>query len=151
MGQRTDDLTHANNVTHADAEAPAALEHEVEEIRENMTEIVGELDRRRHEVFDLGSQLRKNAAPLAAAGLGVVFIAAGATTLSVRRRRRRNRPFAKARRFGEALSRMIEHPELVARPRPSIGRKALEAVVSVVAGSLAKTLTERLSSRIGAR
>jgi hypothetical protein len=149
MGQRTDDLTHPDEA--ARAEAPAELEHEVEEIRENMTEIVGELDRRRHEVFDLGSQLRKNAVPLAVAGLGLVFIAAGATTLSVRRKRQRNRPLAKARRFGEALSRMIEHPELVAQPRPTIGRKALGAVVGAVAGSLAKTLTERLTSRAEAR
>ena len=150
MGQRTNDLTRANKATRADAEAPAELEHEVEEIRENMTEIVGELDRRRHEVFDLGSQLRKNAAPLAVAGLGIVLISAGATTLSVRRRRRRNRPLAKARRFGEALSRMIAHPELVAQPRPSIGKRAFGAVVTAVAGTLAKTFTERLTSRAGA-
>ena len=149
MGQRADDLNHVDDAPRP--EAPAELEHEVEEIREGMTDIVGELDRRRHEVVDWGWQLRKNAAPLVVAGLGLAAIAAGVTTLSVRRKRRRNRPLAKARRFGEALSRMVAHPELVAQPRPSIARKALGAVVSEVAGSVAKTLTERMTSRAGAR
>lgn len=143
MGQRADDVT--------GAEAPEELEHEVGEIRENMTEIVGELDRRRHEALDLRLQLRRNAVPLVIAGVGLAVLAAGAGSLSARRRRRRNRPLAKARSFGEALSRMFAHPELVAQPRPSIARKALGAAVSAVAGSLAKTLTDRLTSQAATR
>jgi len=66
------------------------------------------------------------------------------------RRKQRNRPLAKARRFREALTRMIENPELVARPEPSIGRKALVAAVAGVSGTLAKFVARGLVARLEA-
>jgi hypothetical protein len=61
-------------------------------------------------------------------------------------KRRRNRPLAKARRLREALSRMVAHPELVAQPRPSIGRKVLAAAASATVGALAKALINELTT-----
>jgi hypothetical protein len=135
MGQGTDDLN--------EHERPEVLEREIEDIRDDMGLIAGELDRRRHAVFDWRSQLKNHAGALSLLALGLVLVAAGTTALSVRRKRRRNRPLAKARRLREALSRIIEHPELVAQPRPSIGNKAIAAAVSAAAGSFAKAAAER--------
>jgi hypothetical protein len=140
MGQGTDDLM--------DTDSPEELEREVEDIREDMTDIVSELDRRGHEAFDWRMQLRKHAAPLIFTGLGLLVVAAGKSAFSARRRRRNNRPLAKARRMREALARMIAHPELVAQPRPSIANRALAAAVGAAAGSVAKALTDRAARRI---
>jgi hypothetical protein len=144
MGERTDDVR--------DIDSPENLEQEVEDIRDNMTDIVGELDRRRHEVLDWRLQLRRRAGPLAMAAVGLVILVGSAAGLSIWRRRRRNRPVAKARRLRDALSRMIAHPELVAQPHPSIAKKALAAAASAAAARLAKTITERLAaSRVETR
>jgi hypothetical protein len=58
------------------------------------------------------------------------------------KRRRRRAPIEKARRLYDAISRMIAHPELVARPRPSIGRKAAATAVSAMVGVLVKALLQ---------
>ena len=140
MGQGKDDMN--------EVESPEELEREVEEIRDDMTDIVSELDRRGHEAFDWRMQLRKHAAPMMFTGLGFLAVAAGAIALSVRRKRRNNRPLARARRLREALARMIAHPELVAQPRPSIANRALAAAVSAAAGSVAKAVTDRATRKI---
>jgi hypothetical protein len=136
MGERTHDLR--------DVERPEILEQEVEEIRENMTGIVRELDRRRHQFLDLRGQLRKHAVPLALGALTLALLVGSAAGFSAWRRRERNRPLARARNLRRALSRMIAHPELVAQPRPSIARKALASAASAVAGSLAGSMTDRI-------
>ncbi|HMI84045.1 MAG TPA: hypothetical protein VK550_08115 [Polyangiaceae bacterium] len=129
----------------SDGEAqPERLEREVEEIRDNISGIVGELDRRGHELFDWRSQLRKHALLIAAIGASCLVGFGVTVAMGVANRRRRNRPLAKARRLREALSRMIAHPELVAQPRPSVSRKAISAAVSATAGLLAKTLAQQV-------
>jgi len=127
-------------------EKPQELEREVDDIRENITGIVGELDRRRHDLLDWRLQLRRHGAVLAAVTAG--WVLAIGVTMAVRasQRRRRNRPLAKARRLREALSRMVAHPELVAQPRPSIGRKVLAAAASATVGALAKALINELAT-----
>ena len=123
---------------------PEVLEREVEEIRDNISGIVGELDRRRQELVDWRLQLRKHGPLLAAVGASCIVGFGLTVAIGVARRKRRKQPLAKARRLREAIGRMIEHPELVARPQPPIGRKALSAVVSVLAGALAKALVRRI-------
>jgi len=107
---------------------------------------VGELDRRRHDLLDWRSQLRKHGAVLAAVTAG--WVLAIGVTMAVRasQKRRRNRPLAKARRLRDALSRMVAHPELVAQPRPSIGRKVVGAAASATVGALAKALINELTT-----
>jgi len=123
---------------------PEVLEREVEEIRDNISGIVGELDRRRQELVDWRLQLRKHGVLIAAVGASCVVGFGLTVAVGSARRRRRKQPFAKARRLRDAVERMIEHPELVARPHPSIGRKALSAIVTVVASALAKTVIRRI-------
>jgi hypothetical protein len=73
--------------------------------------------------------------------------AIGATVgLSIWRGRRRARLTSKARRLRQALSRAIEHPEWVARPSPSVGKKALAAAASAFAGAAAKATARRLAN-----
>jgi hypothetical protein len=125
-------------------ETPEDLQEEVREIRENMTGIVGELDRRGHAVLDWRLQLKSHAVPLVIAAAGLLLVVAGSMALSATRNRRRQRPLEKARRLRQALSRIIAHPELVARPSPNVAYKVMGAAASAVAGSLAKTLAEQL-------
>jgi len=61
-------------------ETPAQLENDIEEIRNHLGDVAGELDRRRHRLFDLRGQVRKRAKPiaigaaaLAAMGLGLLW------------------------------------------------------------------------------
>ena len=127
---------------------PEELEREVEGIRDNITGIVGELDRRRHDLLDWRAQLRKHGVVLAALTAGWVLAFGVTMAVGAARRKRQNRPLEKARRLRRALSRMIAHPELVAQPEPSIGRKILGAAASATAGALAKALLSELTTSL---
>ncbi|HMJ51507.1 MAG TPA: hypothetical protein VK540_05505 [Polyangiaceae bacterium] len=148
MGAGTVELTGTGKVESTGEEEPQELEREVEDIRENITGIVGELDRRRHDLFDWRLQLRKHGPVLAAVTAGWVLAFGVTIAVGAARRRRRNRPLAKMRRLRQALSRMIEHPELVAQPQPSIARKVLAAAASATVASLAKTLVKELGTSL---
>jgi hypothetical protein len=132
MGGATDELN-------GSAE-PEIIEREVEEIRDNISGIVGELDRRGHRLVDWRSHLRKNALLLGALSAGCLLGLSATIAVERAKRRRRRTPIEKARRLYVAISRMIAHPELVARPHPSIGRKALAAAVSAAVGILVKAV-----------
>jgi len=124
---------------------PEKLAQEIREIRRDMTDVVIELDRRRHEVLDWRLQLKNHAGLLLIAAAGLLLVAGGTVGASIFLGRRRQRPLERARRFQRAFSRIIAHPELVAQPRPNIAKKALGAVVGAAAGSLAKTVVSRIT------
>jgi hypothetical protein len=61
-----------------ESETAAELEQDIEQIRNHLSDVAGELDRRRHRLLDIPGQLRKRAKPiavgtvaLAAVGLGI--------------------------------------------------------------------------------
>jgi hypothetical protein len=125
---------------------PDELELEVQRRLSVLSDIVDELDQRRHELLDWRVQvgaharrLRKSAA--VAAVLGVVAVA-----LAVRRSRQRRRLAARAERVTEALSRILEHPERVARAEPSATRRAVSGIVAGLAGLLLRRLAERATA-----
>ena len=69
-----DDNSHQNGTTPANpVETAAQLEEDIEKIRDHLTDVAGELDRRRHRFFDLPGQARKHAKPIA---IGTVALAA---------------------------------------------------------------------------
>jgi predicted protein tyrosine phosphatase len=146
MGAGTVNLTSHAEPSHenADTNEPAVLEREVEDIRENISGIVSELDRRKDELLDWRTQVRKHAVLLVAVGASCILGLTLTLAIGAAQRRRRNRPLEKARRLRAALSRIIANPELVAPPRPSITRKALGAAASASAGILAKSLAQQL-------
>jgi len=123
---------------------PERLEHEVDAVRDNIDHIVSELDRRRHDALDWRLQLRKHAVMLGLVAMGLAAAIGATIGLSIWRSRRRAGPMSKARRLRQALSRAIEHPEWVARPSPSVGKKALFSAASAFAGAAAKATARRL-------
>jgi len=126
-------------------EEPQELEREVEGIRENIDDIVTELDRRGHELLDWRLQLRRHKVLLLAVTAGCLAGLSLTVALGMAKRKRRNRFLAKAGRLRDALARMIAHPERVAQPQPGIGKRALSAAVSAGVGALAKTLVNQLA------
>ena len=120
-----------------------ALQREIESIRTGLDGMVGELDRRRHTLFDLRSQLRRHAIPLVALGAALLGIAAGGIALGVSHRRRRARLGPRLGRFQEALRRMVDQPGRVASS-PGVGRKIIGAGGAAAASVLAKRLAGSL-------
>jgi hypothetical protein len=123
-----------------------ALQEEVVEIRDDLTGLVNELDHRRHDLFDVRKQLSRHAIPLVLGGLGVVGLVAGGWALAARRRRRRQALSSRVARLRQALARMIDKPERVARSPGTAERiagAAATAIVSVVARRLAERMIRR--------
>ena len=125
------------------AENVEALQREIESIRTGLDGMVGELDRRRHALFDVRSQLRRHAVPLIALGAALLGIAAGGIALGVAHRRRRARLGPRLARFHEALRRMTDQPGRVANS-PSVGRKIVGAGGAAAASVIAKRLAGNL-------
>jgi len=120
-----------------------ALQREIEVIRDGLDGMVGELDRRRHRLFDVRSQLHRHTVPLIAVGAALLGIAAGGIALGVARRRRRARLAARLTRFQEALRRMIDKPARVANT-PTITQKIVGAGGAAAASAIAKKLAGNL-------
>jgi hypothetical protein len=130
---------------------PEALEREVEAIRGSLDGIVSELDRRRHELTDWRLQARRHRGKLLVVGGSLLAIMAGFVTMVALRHRRQQRLMAqaglfanKARRLRRALARMIDDPDKVAAPAPSIGHKIATAAGSALAVAVAKKLATKM-------
>jgi hypothetical protein len=116
---------------------------EIDALRGDIGNLVDELDRRRHEMFDLRLQARRHPVVVAAAAAGAALVAGGIIAYLVRDRRERNRPLHRAREMREAMSRLIEHPYDVAA-KPDIPEKILVAVGIAAGGALARRFVERM-------
>jgi hypothetical protein len=64
----------AKRTHRVDDASVATIEHEVQGLRERMTSIARELDRRRHALFDVRRQLRRHRLALSVAAIVVVVI-----------------------------------------------------------------------------
>jgi hypothetical protein len=120
-----------------------ALQREIEVIRQGLDGMVGELDRRRHRLFDVRSQLHRNTVPLIAAAVALLGIVAGGIALGVAQRRRRARLGARVARFQEALRRMVDKPARVANT-PSVGQRIIGAGGAAAASVIAKRFAGNL-------
>ena len=71
-------------------DTPEALARDIEVVRDDLGEVVGELDRRRHEVLDdVRRQVARHALPIAVIALLALGVAAGGIALARSLRRRR--------------------------------------------------------------
>jgi hypothetical protein len=126
---------------------PVKIERKVEEVRDNLTGIAGELDRRRHELFDLKLQLRRHGPAIGLTAAAMLALVGGSIALGAWSHARRQRVMSKAHRLRLALARAIADPDDVARPSPNVGKKVLAAFASAAAGVLARTAAQRLTAR----
>jgi hypothetical protein len=131
-------------------EAVHRVSGEIDSLRGELGALVSELDRRRHELFDLRLQARRHPAALAVAAGVAALLVGGLVALSLRARQARRRPTARAREAHQALSRLLAHPHRVAA-EPNVGAKLLVAVGTAAGSVLARRAVELAWKRAGAR
>jgi ElaB/YqjD/DUF883 family membrane-anchored ribosome-binding protein len=119
---------------------------EIDGLRDELGAIVAELDRRRHELFDLRLQLRRHPTVVVASAGAAALLLGGLLARSVRARRARRRPAARAREARRALVRLLDHPHRVAA-EPRVGVKILAAVGTAAGSVLARRAVELLVAR----
>jgi hypothetical protein len=115
---------------------------EIDSLRSELGGLVGELDRRRREAFDVGLQARRHPIALAVAATAAAVVVGGLVALVVRRRRVRRRPSVRAGEARLALRRLLLHPERIGA-HPSVGHKVATAVLTLVATTVARRVLER--------
>ncbi|HEX7488990.1 MAG TPA: hypothetical protein VF341_08790, partial [Anaeromyxobacteraceae bacterium] len=103
----------------------------------------GELDRRRRDLFDVRSQVRRHPVAASLAGVAVVALLGGSVALLVRNGRRKQRVGYRAKQLRIAFGRMVEHPERVARGEAPPGERILAAVGAAIATLLVKQALAR--------
>ena len=124
----------ANGVSGSSEQATAEeLEQRVALIRAHMTDVVSELDYRRHALMDVKGQLKRHAGLVATIGGGVLLLVGAGIGLSIRRAKRREQELKR----GWLRPRLIrEHEGLVHK------------VLSAAAGALAAVLVKSLATRV---
>jgi hypothetical protein len=127
----------------ATPETPADKEAKIERARARLDGLVTEIDRRRHELMDVRLQLRKHTLLVALVATGAAAIITTTALLVARSRRQRNSVWGRWKRVREALARMTEHPESVARNEPNLAKKIAASAGSAAASQIAKRLAER--------
>ncbi|HWV39304.1 MAG TPA: hypothetical protein VN033_12620 [Vulgatibacter sp.] len=124
------------------------LRRDIEENRRIVAQVVEELDERRRELMDARLQFRRHRAAFLAGAAGFVLLAGTSVLLVLRRQRLRRRPAARVRRLADALGRMIERPEAVARPSPMVRERVLGSAASGASGVLAKKVASRIAGMV---
>jgi len=149
MGERTDGMMRQEDRAAGRPGSSRRIEEELSTLRGEIGNLLGELDRRRRELFDLRLQVRRHpvAIPLAVLALGVILT--GSVALRVRRKTRRRRTAHQARQLWRALGRMADHPERVGRGEPTPGEKILVAIGTTAATLLVKRALELAVPRPG--
>lgn len=122
---------------------PADLQKEVVAARNDLDRLVGELDRRRHALFDLRGQLRRHPVPFILGGLALLTAIGGTVALIVARRRRHNAWPQRVQRFRHAIAEAARHPDR-SHDQPSSTKKIGTAGATAIASALAKAGTQRL-------
>ena len=122
------------------------LEQDVDLIRANLGDLIGELNNRRRDALDIKLQFQRHAGRLVLVGVVLIGMVAGGVALFVASVRRRRSFRVRAGRLGSALRRALAHPEHVAERRPSVQRKIAAAGGSAMAAAIGKRIARRLVS-----
>jgi hypothetical protein len=131
----------ADRVNGAREDAVDRVEGEIDSLRGELGGLVAELDRRRHEVFDVRLQLQRHPLAAAIAAAAAALVVGGLLAVAVRTRRERRRPSVRARQARRALARLLDHPDRVAAER-SVGNRVATAVLTLAATTLVKRLID---------
>jgi hypothetical protein len=127
------------------------IEEEISGLRDEIGDLVGELDRRRREALDIRLQLRRHPVAVSVAGLAVALVLGGTVAALVQNARRKRQARYKARQIARALGRLVQHPERVARGEPPAGEKILAAAGAAAATLLVRKALERAVLAPGGR
>jgi hypothetical protein len=123
------------------------LEHEIEDIRANLDRLLGDLDRRRHEAFDLGLQWHRHKVGLMSVAASVLAVVGGFIALTAHRRRQRARLSSRVRRLSRALAVIGQMPDRVTRGEKSIFGRIASAGGGAAAAVIARQVAGRLWKR----
>jgi hypothetical protein len=135
MGEGTDRVK--------EAPAPAQEEAEVERARARLDGLVAEIDRRRHELTDVRLQLRKHAWLVVTVALGAAAAIGATVFFKVRGHRKRRTLRGRLGRLREALGRMIDAPDRVAKRAPNLLKKVATAAAAAAASKVVKSVAGR--------
>lgn len=116
---------------------------EIDTLRGDIGNLVAELDRRRHEMFDLRLQAKRHPMFVLAASAGAALVLGGLIALAVRTRRERRSPAHRAREVRSAMARLLDHPDRVGAEM-SLPDKILGAMGVAAGTALAKRLVDRM-------
>lgn len=121
------------------------LEADANFLRERLAKNLESLDHRRHEVFDVKTQLFKHPLPFVLAGASaLVAITGGSALAAYRVHARRQDPWRKLTAGIAALSRAVRHPEqLEARHHESVSKEIVRGVVVSLGTFVATQLAKR--------
>jgi hypothetical protein len=118
------------------------IEGEISTLREELGDLVAELDRRRHQMLDLKLHVRRHALEVTLTGVSLVAAAAALMWLGIWRSRQRPSLVARAGRLRQAVSRMIDNPERVAA-EPTVPGKIVRAAATAAVAAVMKKGMER--------
>jgi hypothetical protein len=121
---------------HRPARRPAGtearvLEDQIHRIRDELDEMVGELDRRRHDALDVRLQVRRHAGLVAVVGVVVATVAIGGVIAWTASRRRQDRLVARLQQLGRAVVVMSRRPGERLEPAPAPATGPLTALAQV--------------------
>jgi hypothetical protein len=122
---------------------------EIDALRGDLGNLVAELDRRRHEMFDLRLQAKRHPVAVVAAAAGAALVLGGLLALAVRTRRERRRPANRAREVRSAVARLLDHPDRVGAEM-TLTDKILGAAGVAAGTALAKRLVDRMVAPVPA-
>jgi len=140
------------------AETAAQLEADIDALRSQLGDVVGELDRRRHRISNLPVQLRRHARSLAIGSVALAGLGLGlwwwrsrrSATTSLPARLRARLPTSRSTR--ELVDRMRGQVAEVIRPAPHthLVRSALVRVSTTALAAAASVLAKQLAADIAA-
>ena len=129
------------------------LEQDIDRIRNNIGAVIGELNQRRHDAFDLKLQFRRHARAFVLVVAAMVGSLAAVVALGLARRRHRHSLVGRAHharraahRLRRALGHFVAHPDRLMDRAPSVTRKVAAAGGAAMASVLGKRLARRLVS-----
>ncbi|HEY7365969.1 MAG TPA: hypothetical protein VIE37_17870 [Methylomirabilota bacterium] len=114
---------------------------EVTALRDELGQLVTELDRRRREALDVKLQLRRHGPGIALTGVALVGAAAGLVALSIWRDRRRQRSGAPLSRVPPMVSRVMAGP-VRGGAEPTVTMRIARAAVNAAAVALIRKALE---------
>jgi hypothetical protein len=124
---------------------PEELQREVVAARVGLERLLGELNRRRHQFFDV----RRHPVPLILGTLAVTAAIGGVVTLFVLHRRRRNEWPRRVHRLRRSIAAAIRHPDRN-HDEPTAAHKIGVAGGTAAASLLAKAATKRFLQAVRA-